>query len=165
MSRLIATANVSGSLKSRPSYSCNLGNARTGSPHNTNGLEVKQRVRSPSSRFSRISSIPSIWFRCCFEITSSGAVRRRMDLTFSKPLPDGGCCDENRGFSRPSAGALDPRSLRKLRGKRRCPNIGARYSVDPLTCDFGEILKTRWSGCTQWTQEFSKYKYRSASQG
>src|SRR5215831_19444343 len=44
----------------------------TGSPHNTKGREVKQRVCSPSSRFNRMSSIPWIWFRRCFEMASSG---------------------------------------------------------------------------------------------
>jgi hypothetical protein len=39
-------------------------------------------------------------------------------------------------FSHPSAGALDPAIMGKLVGKRRCRNIGVRYSVYSVNVRF-----------------------------
>jgi hypothetical protein len=76
------------------------------------------------------------------EITSSGAVQRRLDSTFSKPSPDRGCCDENRGNSPVRAqGRSIRRSLGKMRGKRLTGISEFRYSVYSVKVRFWRNLE------------------------
>jgi hypothetical protein len=108
------------------------------------GRTVKQRVCLPSSRFNRISSIRSIWFRRCFEIASYGPVWRRMDSTLSKAYRMAGVVTKTGEFSRPNAGRSIRRSWESWEENGAAGISKFVTPFTPLTCDFGEISKTRW---------------------
>ena len=84
--------------------------------------------------------------RCsCFEIRTlrgkSCSPFLGLQSTPSKS-PDVGCCGESRGFSSARAQVRSiRRSWGKLVGKRRCRNIGVRYSVYSVNVRFWRNLE------------------------